>query len=328
MRILLTGGHGFIGLNLLPLLDKAGHELVLLARNVPRAQETLAASPSIKQASGLLSRVKCVQWNPAESVLSDDAKLAFASAEAVIHLAGENIGRGRWSDDRKKEIRQSRVDATQQVVAALGPVTRIFMSASAVGIYPQTETNAAESYFPIQSQSQSQLHRPFLEQLVIDWEQAAMAAQQAGRRVIRLRTGIVLGNQGFLAELAPLYRLGLGGPIGNGQQMIPWIHVADHVRAIAWIIAHEQLDGAVNLVGPRPIAFAELSALLAKQLNRPHFMRVPEALLRIALGEKSQLALSSCSALPQKLLESGFTFEFSDCESAIRNALSNDHYGI
>jgi uncharacterized protein (TIGR01777 family) len=324
MRILLTGGHGFIGLNLLPLLDKAGHELVLLARNVPRARETLASSPSIKRVSGLLSRVKCIQWNPAESVLSDDAELAFASAEAVIHLAGENIGRGRWSDARKREIRQSRVDATQQIGAALGPVTRIFMSASAVGIYPQTETNAAESYFPVQSQ----IHRLFLEQLVIDWEQAAMAAQQIGRRVIRLRTGIVLGNQGFLAELAPLYRLGLGGPIGNGQQMIPWIHVADHVRAIAWIIAHEQLDGAVNLVGPQPIAFAELSALLAKQLHRPHFMRVPEALLRVALGEKSQLALSSCSALPQKLLESGFAFEFSDCESAIRNALSNDHYSV
>ena len=105
--------------------------------------------------------------------------------------------------------------------------------------------------------------------------------------------------------------------------MIPWIHVSDHVRAIAWILAHEQLDSAVNLVGPRPIAFAELSALLAKQLHRPHFMRVPEALLRIVLGEKSQLALSSCSALPQRLLESGFAFDFSTCESAIRNALAD-----
>jgi len=319
MKVLLTGGHGFIGLNLLPLLDNAGHELVLLARNIQRAQVTLAASDSLSRTPGLLSRLKCVRWNPAESVLSEDASMAFESADAVIHLAGENIAHGRWSDARKSEIRQSRVQATQQIVAALRPVTRIFISASAVGIYPQAGIDAAESYFP----TQASIHRPFLEQLVIDWEQAAMGAQREGRRVIRLRTGIVLGSQGFLAELAPLYRLGLGGPIGSGQQMIPWIHVTDHVRAIAWILAHEQLDGAVNLVGPRPIAFAELSALLAKQLHRPHFMRVPEALLRIALGEKSQLALSSCSALPQRLLESGFAFDFSDCESAIRNALAN-----
>ena len=318
MRILVTGGHGFIGLNLLPLLDNSGHELVLLARNIQRAQVALSVSTLINRSAGLLSRLKYVRWNPAESALSEDAKLAFASADAVIHLAGENIAQGRWSDARKREIRQSRVDATQQIVAALNPATRIFLSASAVGIYPQPGAVAAESYFP----AQSQIHRPFLEQLVIDWEQAAMGAQREGRRVVRLRTGIVLGSQGFLAELAPLYRLGLGGPIGNGKQMIPWIHVSDHVRALAWILAHEQLDGAVNVVGPRPVPFAELSALLAKQLHRPHFMRVPEAMLRIALGEKSQLALSSCSALPQKLLESGFAFEYSDCESAIRNALA------
>lgn len=324
----MTGGHGFIGSNLLPELDAAGHKLVLLSRSVQRARAALEASLALKRNPELLSRLEYLRWDPLDTKHSEDITAAFSAAEAVIHLAGENIAKGRWTPERKKELRESRVAVTQALVEALTPATRIFLCASAVGIYPLMDKhqqphspmkNSDESYFPTEVGQ----NRPFLEQLVIDWESAALAAQVNGRRVVRLRTGIVLGNQGFLAELAPLYRLGLGGPIGNGRQMIPWIHVSDLARAIAWIFAHEQIQGAVNLVGPHPIAFGELSAAIASVLHRPHFVRVPELALRLALGEKSQLALSSCTALPEKLVESGFEFQFSRCEDALRDALQS-----
>ena len=334
MRVFVTGGNGFIGSLLLPALDVAGHKVTVLVRNPARARayfERFApAQKSGQPARGWWQRLGIVHWDPENGVM---AAQALQEADAVIHLAGESIGTGRWSAARKQRLHDSRVVTTKHLAESLPPGVRHFLSASAVGIYPnppkQADLTAAsllasESKTTSATVGQGGEQLDFLQRLCMDWEGAAQLAEHSQRRVVRMRLGIVLGNGGYLQEILPLYRAGLGGPIGDGQLFIPWIHIADVVAAFLWILDHEELSGAINVVGPRPVTCQELSAALAHALHRPHFLRVPTFAVRLALGEKAALALASCAALPVALTASGFRFKHTECSAAIEDVLQRD----
>lgn len=326
MLVAVTGGNGFVGSALLPGLLDAGHDVVLLVRNIQRARDELALRLGGSQALRVLDRLNLVLWNPGTGQLPHEA---LSTCEAVVHLAGENIGKGRWTTARKQALRASRVEGTSLLASSLPPSIRHFICASAVGIYPQPAVGASLEQAARLAQEdfaapgpEASAERPFLEQLVADWEHAARAASQPGRRIVNLRIGIALGSEGFLAELVPLYRLGLGGPVGPGRGFVPWIHVDDLVAAILWILRHPHLEGPVNVVGPSPVPFRELSASLARALHRPHLFRVPVLAVRLALGEKAFLATASCAAQPTKLLASGFVFRFRECSEALVDVVS------
>lgn len=327
MRVAVTGGNGFIGTALIRALHAARHDVVLIARNPGSARLQLGLRYGQASASELrwLGELPIFTWDPAQRLLDEQA---LHRVDAVIHLAGENIGKGRWTDARKKLLRDSRVNTTAFLAESLPASVKHFLSASAVGIYPQPQEHAsleeaarlADETLEAQRPS---LGQPFLEQLAAEWELAARAAatSDTSRRVVTMRIGIVLGPEGFLAELKPLYQAGLGGPIGSGSNFVPWIHVEDAARAMVWVLEHPDLRHSVNVVGPSPLTFKELSAGLARLLHRPHIMRTPEFLVRLALGEKAFLATASCAALPKKLLESGYTFRHTDCMEALADVL-------
>jgi uncharacterized protein (TIGR01777 family) len=326
VRTVVTGGHGFIGSALLPALWSKGHEVALLARDPQRAraqlQHRLDRTPWLDRVGDL----EIAPWSGADLKAVAGA---MHGAQAVIHLAGESIAEGRWTSARKEVLRSSRIATTQNLAAQLPSSVEHFLCASAVGIYPQPAVGASldeaqrlceESFMPPDSTRGS---LPFLEQLAWDWEQAALSAANSGLpRVVRMRIGIVLGREGFLQKLAPIYRLGLGGPVGSGTNWIPWIQVEDLVAAMVWILERHDLQGAVNLVGPQPVTMATLSAELARQLHRPHVLRVPEFAVRLGLGEKAFLATASCAAKPSALLASGFRFQYEECSSALAKSLA------
>lgn len=197
------------------------------------------------------------------------------------------------------------------LITALHDDVTEFLCASAIGIYPGDTHEPFDEHSPLPKPSS------FMTRLCADWERAAAEAGTETRRRACLRIGLVLGENGMLQPLVPLYRLGLGGPFGDGRQLVPWVHVEDAVEMLRFVLAHRELEGPINLVGPSPVALGAFSEALAKALRRPHLLRVPAALVRVALGEASALVLSSYNVLPTKLARSGFEFRYRTHRSAL-----------
>jgi len=301
MRIAVTGSTGLIGSALVRSLLADGHEVVRLVRH--RGKTGV-------QPDGTIG----VGWNP--HMMQVD-RAGLNGVEAVVHLAGAGIGDRRWTEAHKREIRDSRVLGTETIAAALADAKeppRVLVSGSAVGYYGQTGSRVIDEQAPAGDD--------FLARVCADWEDAARPAADAGVRVVNVRSGMVLSAAGGAGgRLFPLFRLGLGGRLGSGEQYWSVISLADEVAALRFLIDTPELSGPFNLTGPEPVTNRELTAAMGRVLGRPTPFPVPEAVLRVVLGEMAVEVVGSHRVVPKRLLEAGFRFRHPDVDSAVRAAL-------
>jgi uncharacterized protein len=289
MKIVVTGGTGFIGRPLCRLLSTNGHDVILITR-----QSDLRPAP-------IDAGVTSVRW---DGITRGSWEHALNGAGAVINLAGEPIADRRWTAARKKAIVQSRVGTTRLLVdacASLPSVPPVLINGSAIGYYgPRGDALLHED---------ADIGSGFLADLCRDWEQAAIAGEQLGMRVVRVRIGMVLGLEGgALPRMLFPFRLFLGGPIAPGTQWVSWIHLEDLARLLQWTVTTASVTGAVNAVSPHPIHMQEFATTLGKILGRPSWLPVPSFVLRVALGELSTLLTTGQRVDPSVALKAGFTF--------------------
>jgi len=299
-RILVTGGTGFIGSALCAELAAAGYEVVVLSRSA-----TGEAPEGIRR----------VRWDARSA---DGWRNEAEGAAALINLAGDNIGEGRWTERKKRAIRQSRLEAGRAVAAAFDAVKKrpgVLVQASAIGWYGDRGDE------PLDEDS-----RPgsgFLPSIGREWEDSTAAVESLGVRRVVLRTGVVLGRGGMLARAAVPFRLFAGGIPGNGKPWISWIHLGDVVRAIRFLVEKADARGAYYLTAPMPVRSAEFYRALGRTLRRPVWAPVPGALLRLAFGEMArELMLSGQRVLPKHLIEAGFNFEYGELGAALEEIFS------
>lgn len=312
MRVLVTGATGFIGSHLVERLSSE-HEVVAAVRDVDRARSQLG------------SKVQLHRWVPLDAGQRDTYRAptppppeALEHVDAVIHLAGENIGKGRWTASRKEALRRSRIETAQALIGQLPDSCRTFISASAIAAYPgrqgerYTEDTALDPPPP----------DDFLHRLVHDWEAVARTAEARGCRVAMLRTGLVLGEEGLLSALVPSFKLGAGSVVGSGEQHVPWIHVDDVARMYQWALEDPAALGPINAVGPAPISYKAFAQALGRALGRPAWLKVPEAAVKLAMGEQAALALESYDVHPVRAIEHGFTFTYDTVDEALDAVLN------
>ncbi|MER5638575.1 TIGR01777 family oxidoreductase [Kitasatospora sp. NPDC002227] len=301
MRIAVTGSTGLIGSALVRSLLADGHEVVRLVRQHSRTGP---------QADGSVG----VGWNPQR--LEIDAA-GLAGVEAAVNLAGAGVGDHRWTEGYRREIRDSRVMGTEVLAAALARLDTppaVLVNASAVGFYGQTGAQVVDEDAPAGSD--------FLAGVCAEWEAAARPAEAAGVRVAYARTGLVLSKAGGAgARLFPLFRLGLGGRLGSGEQYWSLISAADEVAALRFLLETEGLSGPFNLAGPEPVTNRELTAALGRVLRRPTPFPVPESVLKAVLGDMAVEVAGSHRVVPKRLLEAGFRFEHTAVDDIVRAAL-------
>ncbi|MHB1738123.1 MAG: TIGR01777 family oxidoreductase [Actinomycetes bacterium] len=295
MRYAVTGSTGLIGSALVRSLRRDGHEVLRLVRRPPGRPDEAA-------------------WDPYAGTV-DTARLD--GVEAVVHLAGAGVGDHRWTGEYKQQIHDSRVLGTRaiaQAVTRLDPLPAILISASAIGYYGPSDGRALDE--------DSAAGTGFLAETVVAWEAAADAARAAGVRVAHPRSGLVVATHGGAwARLFPLFRLGVGGRLGSGQQYWSFISLRDEVRALRFLLDTPDSAGAFNLTAPSPATNNEVTRAMAQVLRRPAILPVPAAALKLALGEFSHEVLGSQRVLPRRLTEAGFSFLDPTIHEAIRAAL-------
>lgn len=300
-RVIITGGTGMIGQPLAKQLARASYEVIVLSRN-----------PANAGALAGISGIKIVAW---------DAKTAQGwgsladGAFAIVNLAGENLAEGRWTDERKRTIVDSRVDAAKAVVAAIEQAQvkpEVVVQASAVGYYgPRGNEPVTEEGKPGSS---------FDAKVCVTWEQASDPVAAMGVRRVIIRTGIVLDkNAGALPRMAMPFKLFAGGPIASGKQVMPWIHLADEVTAIQWLMENPAAQGVFNLSAPNPVTNKELAQALGKALGRPSLVPVPAFALKTMFGEMAEILLTGQRAVPARLQQLGYPFRFSTIQAALED---------
>ncbi len=298
MHILITGGTGLIGRHLIRTI-KDKHTITVLTRNPDKASEILPDSVSLTES------------------LADFAD--FSQFDAVINLAGEPIADKRWTETQKQRICKSRWQLTQKLVEkikASGAPPEIFISGSAVGYYGRQGKQTA-------TEEQHHVHDEFTHTVCKQWECIAFKARSDITRVCTIRTGIVLAkDEGALGKMALPFKLGLGGKLGDGEQMMSWIHIEDEVAAIIFLLNNESCEGAYNLTAPNPVSNAEFSKQLAYALHRPNLFTVPAFVLKTVLGETSDLLLTGQRVLPARLASAGFNFNFPTLDVALNHLYS------
>lgn len=297
MKIIISGASGLVGSALVPDLEENGHAVTRLIR------------PPRRPARGEAS------WQPEKGDLEPSV---LDGADAVINLNGRSIGEGRWTDEIKKELRQSRLDATNTIVAAIAACERppaLLINASAVGYFGDREDEILDE--------SSKPGTGFLADLVRDWEQAALAAASNSTRVVLMRLGMVVADGGALKKMLLPFKLGLGGPIGSGRQFWPWVGLADVLGVIRFVLDKSTVSGPLNVVAPQETRCSDFTRTLGSVLGRPAFLPMPAFAARLALGEMGDaLLLASQRVKPRALEEMGYVFENPALELAIRDALA------
>lgn len=298
MNVLISGASGFIGSALQTHLREVGHTVRVLVRRP------------------VTDTSKEISWDPYQGTLPDNA---FEGVDAVINLCGENIASGRWTGSKRERIRKSRVVTTTQLAEAIrssanGP--QLFISASAIGVYghrPSVVLN--ESDKPGDG---------FLAAVCVEWEEAALSAVSDRVRVVVPRIGVVLGKDGgALKKMLPVFKLGLGGRLGAGTQMMSWVSLADVISIFEFLLTHETVTGPVNATAPNAVSNAEFTTTLGSVLSRPTLFPVPGTALRIALGDMAdETLLASAQIVPEKLLKAGFHFRHNELRPALEDILS------
>ncbi|AXH99934.1 TIGR01777 family protein [Sporosarcina sp. PTS2304] len=298
MKVVITGGTGFIGSILTEKLQKQGHDVIIFTRK-PSSQH---------------NGVQYVQWLTDHASPEDEV----GEIDAIVNLAGVSIDDGRWTEERKKQIHDSRITATEEVlriIQALPKKPAVLVNASAIGIYPPSLT----AKYTEESQA---VGDDFLARTVYDWENLAQTATNFGVRTVCTRFGIVLGKNGGALPLIQLpYKLFAGGKIGSGNQWFSWVHVEDVARAILFSVENDSVKGPVNVVAPSPMHMNAFGKTIANVLHRPHWFPVPSFAMELALGEKSIIVLKGQHVIPKKLLENGFTFSYPSLEPALKDLL-------
>jgi len=297
LRIAVSGASGFIGSALVPFLTTGGHEVLRLVRREAGPGE--------------------IAWDPERGTI-DAAHLE--GVDAVVHLAGENIGEGRWTPARKERILRSRVDGTRllaQTLASLRRPPRVWVSVSAIGIYGTSPSSRVDETSPAGDD--------FLARVCVAWEDAAVPAEERGIRVVHPRFGVVLSpTGGALGKMLPPFSLGLGGRVGSGRQPMSWVALDDAIGAIHACLYDERLRGAVNVVAPQSVSNAAFAATLGRVLRRPALVPLPRAAVRLLFGEMGEsLLLGGADVSPRRLLDGGFRFESPDLELALRRLLGS-----
>jgi len=292
MRIVVAGSSGLIGTALVYELREHEHDVVRLVRRRPRAVDER-------------------EWDPPAGRIDESA---LDGVDAVVNLCGAGIASRRWSHARKQMLLNSRVEPTEVLAAAVAERgIPALVNASAVGYYGDTGDRESDENTPN--------GRGFLAGLCRDWEAATRRAAEAGARVVRLRTGHVLSRRGgLLATLRPLFALGLGGRLGDGLQYMPWLHIADHVAVIRFVLEHDDVSGAVNSCSPNPVTNREFTRTLGRVLNRPAPWFVPRLAIRAAVGEDAGEILFSQRTVPGVLSAHGFSFRYPVLEDALAAA--------
>jgi len=303
MKIILAGATGFIGKELVRQLNARKHTITVLTRNAKNSFYT--------NISPLLS---VEEWD-AKNLGAWTSKVD--GADAIINLAGEPIAGKRWTKKQKERIVNSRIDTTSALISSIREAKKkpsVLINASAVGFYGNVEQGDVTET--------SVMGKGFLADTCNQWENEAKKVEQFGVRVALLRTGIVLGkNEGALKKMLPPFQFFVGGPLGSGKQWFPWIHVEDEIQIILFVLENKNISGAINLSSPTPVTNKEFSSLLAKVIHRPSLFPVPSFVLRMMLGEMSEMLLGGQKTIPQKLLQNGYKFLYPNLEDALKEIL-------
>jgi uncharacterized protein (TIGR01777 family) len=296
MKILIGGSHGLVGTALIKSLEAEGHEIFRLVRHAPTAKTE-------------------VEWSP------DRYSIALARIEgfdAVINLAGESIAEGRWTDDKKRRIRDSRVKGTKLLGDALANLTvppKIFICASAIGYYGNRGDEILTEASPAGDD--------FLAKVCAEWEDATALATEKGIRVVNARFGVILDTEGgALKKMLPPFRLGVGGKVGSGKQWMSWIALADVVGALNFALTNDSLRGPVNFVAPNPVTNAEFTRTLGKVLSRPTLLPIPAFVVKLLFGEMGEaLLLGGQRVAPERLKSGEYKFQYPELSGALQHLL-------
>ncbi|MBO0587918.1 TIGR01777 family oxidoreductase [Sporosarcina sp. E16_8] len=301
MKIVIAGGSGFAGQKLTDTLLNEGHEIIILSRKDSKVD----------------GNIKYVKWLQEGTYPENE----IISADAFVNLAGVSINEGRWTAEHRKQIYASRMEATDEllrIISALQTKPAVLVNASAIGIYPASEDN-------VYTEESLDYADDFLGQTVTDWEKKAASVESEGIRVVFMRFGVILGKNGGALPLMVLpYKLFAGGTVGSGNQWVSWVHIEDVARAITFTIGNKSIDGPVNVTSPFPKRMKYFGKTIGSVLHRPHWIPVPSFVMKIVLGKKSALVLEGQHVLPEKLLNSGFTFHFPTLESALNDLYTKD----
>ncbi|MFA6234832.1 MAG: TIGR01777 family oxidoreductase [Bacteroidota bacterium] len=302
-RIVLTGATGLIGKHLYNALQKRGDRITILTRNTDKAGKIFSDAERV------------LLWAPG---VSGAWKSSIDGADAVVHLAGESIAGERWTESYKQRIQDSRRLGTREIVDAIAAASTkpgVLISASAVGFYGDAGDKEVNENSPAGSD--------FLAETCIEWEREALRAESEGVRVVISRMGIVLADDGgALEKLLTPFRMFAGGPVGNGEQWFPWVHIDDVIGLLVYAIDHPECKGVLNAVSPGILRNREFAVALGEALRRPARFSVPAFVVKLALGEFGETLLGGQRALPTRTLASGYTFKYNSVEKALANLVS------
>lgn len=296
MKVAIAGASGLVGSALIPVLKKLGGQITRLVRSKPKAGE--------------------IEWHPNQDEVSSRLLEGF---EVIINFAGENIAGGRWTDDQKRKIRDSRVNGTHLLSEAIAKLTqkpRVFVCASATGIYGDRDDETLDE--------QSESGGGFLAGVCREWEKACEPAIKAGTRVVNLRFGPIIAREGgMLAKLLTPFKMGMGGKVGSGKQFISWVALEDAVNAVMLAIQDESIRGPLNVVSPNPVTNEEFTKTLGHALNRPTALAMPAFAARLAFGEMAdEMLLASQKVIPKRLTTAGFVFKYPELEPTLKHLLA------